>query len=145
MDLKELRKKTEEWKQLFDPKRIEKERREEKRRAMTTGLALGAFFGGLAGIFFAPDKGENTRKKTKDELEKLKDNLQTNIVEGKEKLEINLVEGKEKLTEIYEEKKEVFSQKVGNLKEKMKSSCEPNIVEEDELELKKEELSKEEA
>ncbi|SET65898.1 Gas vesicle protein [Natronincola peptidivorans] len=137
MDLNKLQKKTQELKQLLDPKRAEKQKQEEKKKAMTKGLALGALLGSVAGIFFAPDKGENTRKKTKEELEKIKDNLQTNIVEGKEKLDINLAEGKEKLAEVYEDKKVVFSEKVSAIKEKVKSSCEPNVVEEEELEEKK--------
>ncbi|SNR96634.1 Gas vesicle protein [Anaerovirgula multivorans] len=145
MNLKDFQRKTAEIKQLLDPKRAEKEKKEEKKKAMTAGLALGAFFGGLAGIFFAPDKGENTRKKTKEELEKIKENLQTSVIEGKEKLEVNLAEGKEKLSEIYEDKKEVFSEKICTLKEKVKPSCQPNVVEDEELQLEKEELAKEEA
>ncbi|AOY76101.1 YtxH domain-containing protein [Clostridium formicaceticum] len=146
MNLKNAQKKVKELRLLLDPKAAAKAKKEERKRVMKKGLALGTFFGGLAGIFLAPDSGENTRRKTKEELEKIKENLQTNITEGKEKLGVNFEEGKEKIVELYEDKKEVISQTFSTLKEKIKPHIEPNIVEEEELDIEEEdELAKEEA
>ncbi len=143
MSLENFQKRVTELKRLLDPERIEREKERERKKSLARGLALGSLLGSLAGIFFAPDKGENTRQKTKDELDKIKENLEFNIVEGKQKLEVNLVEGKEKLTEVYKQKKEVVSEKLSSLKEK--TSCQPNIVEDDKLELEDEGVSQEEA
>ena len=124
---------------LLNPKKREEERKKQQKDAVKKGLAMGTFIGGLAGIFFAPDTGENTRKKTKLELEKIKANLEENIVESKEKLENNLIEGKEKFTEFYEEKKEVLSHQIANLKEKADDQL--NVADEEELDLNSEELA----
>ncbi|MFT4024800.1 MAG: YtxH domain-containing protein [Flavihumibacter sp.] len=50
--------------------------------AFATGLAVGA----VLGVLFAPDKGENTRKKIADNSKKLSDSLRDKVNEGKEKL-----------------------------------------------------------
>ncbi|HQD10754.1 MAG TPA: YtxH domain-containing protein [Flavihumibacter sp.] len=49
--------------------------------AFATGLAVGA----VLGVLFAPDKGENTRKKIADNGKKLSDSLREKVNEGKEK------------------------------------------------------------
>jgi gas vesicle protein len=51
-----------------------------------TALAAGIAIGGVLGILFAPDKGENTRKKIKDNSKKLSDSLRDTVKEGKNKL-----------------------------------------------------------
>ncbi|MBZ5859207.1 YtxH domain-containing protein [Flavihumibacter profundi] len=50
--------------------------------AMAAGVAIGS----LLGILFAPDKGENTRKKIVDNGKKLSDTLKDRMNEGKNKL-----------------------------------------------------------
>ena len=50
--------------------------------ALTAGVALG----GVLGILFAPDKGENTRKKIKDNSKKFSDSIRDTMKEGKNKL-----------------------------------------------------------
>ncbi|MCC5910386.1 MAG: YtxH domain-containing protein [Clostridiaceae bacterium] len=141
--MKNVQQKTEALKNLLDPRRVERARKEERKRSLTKGLTIGAVLGGLAGIFFAPDTGENTRRKTKEEISKMKENLQTEFEEGKEKFEVNFAEGKEKFTAVYEDQKDVLTEKISTLKEKMKYQDELNVVEDDELET--EELAKEEA
>lgn len=138
MMLKSVEKKVKDLKEFLDPKKRERERKKQQNDAMKKGLAIGTLIGGLTGIFFAPDTGENTRKKTKVELEKIKANLQENISEGKEKLEGNLLESKEKVVEFYENKKEILNNQIATLKEK--GHCQLNMAEEDELELPMEEL-----
>ena len=128
MNLKNLNDKLESLRELVDPKRIQKEKKIERKKSIAKGLALGTFIGGIAGIFFAPDKGENTRKKTKEELDRVKNILEANIVEGKVKLE-----------DFVEEKKEVISEKITELREKISSETEeaPFIQQEEEEELAK--------
>ncbi len=125
MNLKDLNEKLEKVRDRVDPKRIEKEKKREKKRGIAKGLALGTFIGGIAGVFFAPDKGENTRKKTKEELDRVKNILEANIVEGKVKLE-----------DFVEEKKEVITEKITELRDKINTDKDeaPFIVQEEEEE-----------
>jgi gas vesicle protein len=53
---------------------------------MITALAAGVAIGSLLGILFAPDKGENTRKKIVDNGKKLTDSLKGSMKEGKNRL-----------------------------------------------------------
>lgn len=51
-----------------------------------TALATGIVIGGVLGVLFAPDKGENTRHKIADGSRKLSDTLKDKMKEGKNKL-----------------------------------------------------------
>ncbi len=71
-----------------------------------TALAAGIAIGGVLGILFAPDKGENTRKKIADNGKKLSDSLMDTVKEGKNKLtgfKNNLRERADALVESAEE------------------------------------------
>lgn len=50
------------------------------------GLSLGAIFGFVAGLLFAPEKGEETRKKVQEAIEKGKEKFKE-IKESFEKKE----------------------------------------------------------
>jgi len=49
-------------------------------------VGAGLVVGGVLGILFAPDKGENTRKKITDSGKKLSDTVKDTITKGKEKI-----------------------------------------------------------
>lgn len=51
-----------------------------------TALAAGVAIGGILGILFAPDKGENTRQKIADNGKKLSDSVKDKMNEGRNKL-----------------------------------------------------------
>lgn len=71
-----------------------------------SALAAGIAIGGVLGILFAPDKGENTRKKIADNGKKLSDSLIDTVKEGKNKLsglKNNLRERADSLAESVEE------------------------------------------
>ncbi len=137
MFFRDFQGKISELRDLLNTERFEREKREAKRKSMTKGFVLGALVGGIVGVLYAPDKGENTRQKTKEELEKIKDSLESNLTEGKDKLEVNLLEGKEKLSH-------VLTDKFSTIKEKCSKINEPNIVEEEELEIEIDGLREEE-
>lgn len=51
-----------------------------------TALATGVIVGGVLGVLFAPDKGENTRNKIAEGGRKLSDSIKDKMNQGKEKL-----------------------------------------------------------
>ncbi len=132
MNMREIQSRVSHLKSLLDPERARRERRIERSKGLAKGLALGAFLGGLAGVFFAPDKGENTRQKAKEELEK-----------AKEILEVNLELGKDKVTEFVEDKKEVFGEKMVVIKDKINPKAACTIADGEEME--EEETAEQEA
>ena len=94
---------------LKDVYHIEEAKEKERRIGMVKGLALGAIIGGLIGILYAPDKGDVTRAKTKEELLKAKDMLEDHLEEGKDKGTILVEEQKERLEEIWLSTKNRFN------------------------------------
>ncbi len=67
--------------------------------AVGAGLAMG----GILGILFAPDKGENTRKKIVDGGKKIGDTVKDTINKGKQKFADLKNGAKEKLEAVGEE------------------------------------------
>ena len=63
MNLRNFQTRVQEFKKKLDPNRIEREKRAARRIGIVKGLVWGTLVGGIVGVFFAPDKGENTRKK----------------------------------------------------------------------------------
>ena len=114
----------------LDPETIEREKRAERKKGMVKGFAIGSIVAGITALFLSPDTGENNRKKAKEELEKVKDVLETNIAEGKEKL----IQVYEETREIIEDKKDVLA---GKLKQDDESDDELSILEEDFEEIEK--------
>jgi gas vesicle protein len=53
---------------------------------LLTALAAGVAVGSLLGVLFAPDKGEQTRKKIADNSKKFTDTIKDRINEGKHKM-----------------------------------------------------------
>ncbi|KAB3530492.1 YtxH domain-containing protein [Alkaliphilus pronyensis] len=125
MNIGKIEEKVEAIKKILDPERAKRERAKERAKGVAKGLAIGSFIGGLAGIFFAPDKGENTRRRAKKELEKAKDILENNMVEGKQKFE-----------GFMEEHKETINDKLMTVKDKFKCKCNAEATEEDKPEEK---------
>ncbi|ABR47476.1 hypothetical protein Amet_1270 [Alkaliphilus metalliredigens QYMF] len=144
MNVKDLQSRVDKVRDLLDPNRIERQKKKARQEGVVKGIAFGAIIGSITGIFFAPDKGENTRKKTKEELEKAKDKLEVNLEIAKDKFEVNFEEGKEKFSEVVDTKKEVVLSKVEALKEKMGYDNSPNVINEEELESIEEEGTEEE-
>lgn len=133
MNIKELQNRVNMFKRRMDPKIIEREKRAEKKKGVAKGFAIGSVIAGITALFLSPDSGKNNRKKAKEELDKAKDILG-----------VNLVEGKEKLSQVYEDTKEVIKDKKDLLTEKLNLKDEMNILEEEfELEENFEEIEDE--
>lgn len=133
MHIKELQKKVENIRRRLDPEVIEREKRIENTKGLVKGVAIGSIVAGATALFLSPDSGKNNRKKAKEELEK-----------AKEVLETNLNEGREKLSKIYESKKETIEAKKNMLKEKLDLNDNMNIIDDVDFEEIEEELDTEE-
>ncbi|WP_034328555.1 YtxH domain-containing protein [Alkaliphilus transvaalensis] len=134
MDRRVIQERVEHIRSLLDPERAKREKRVERSRGIAKGIAVGTLLGGLAGIFFAPDKGKNTRKKTKEELEKAKEILETNIQEGKGKF-----------SEFMEERKSLLNGKTILVKDHSAHTADQVEEDDDYIYDDEEDLAKEEA
>jgi gas vesicle protein len=74
--------------------------------SLVAGIAAGAAAGAAMGILYAPDKGEETRRKLSQKGEELKDNLKQKFEGVKEDAADLLEKGKSKM---YEAKKDINS------------------------------------
>ncbi|PHS35054.1 MAG: hypothetical protein COA82_05835 [Alkaliphilus sp.] len=121
---RELRNKLEVLAELADSERLRNIKREERRKGCAKGLVIGAVIGGVIGILFAPEKGETTRRKTKEEIKRASDIIS-----------IHCSEGREKVSDLYEESKEILVEKAEVIKNKMKNTSSEGIlvVEDEEL------------
>ncbi len=133
MDIKDLQKKMEYIRRRLDPQAIEREKRLERKKGIVKGAAIGGIVAGVTALFLSPDSGKNNRRRAKEELEKAKDILESNIIEGKEKL-----------SEVYDSKKETIEEKKNLLKEKFNLSENMNVLADLDLEDIEEELGSEE-
>lgn len=72
-------------------------------KKVISGLLVGAAVGAVLGILFAPDKGEETRKKMKKKASGLSDELKNKFSEAKETL-------REKFEKIKSEAEDIIDQ-----------------------------------
>lgn len=106
----------------LDPEIVEMEKRLERQKGLATGLILGSVLASITTLLLAPDSGKNNRQKAREELEKTR-----------EILEANIVEGKKKLSQIYDETKEAIVNKKRALEGQMDYDDNDgmNVLEED--------------
>ncbi|MDI9475223.1 MAG: YtxH domain-containing protein [Natronincolaceae bacterium] len=120
MNLRELQEKFNTIKRRMDPETIEREKRIERKKGMIRGFALGSVIAGITALLLSPDNGENNRKRAKEELEKVKDILKTNIARGGERI-----------IQVYEDAREIIDDKKDMLTERLKTDDGMNVLEED--------------
>lgn len=82
------------FKKITDALSLQQSKEEARKKGMMKGLAFGTLLGAVIGVLYAPDKGEVTRQKAKDEAIRLK-----------EQMEEHFDQGKERASELFEEKK----------------------------------------
>lgn len=81
---------------------------------------MGSVIAGITALLLSPDNGENNRKRAKEELEKVKDILKTNIARGGERI-----------IQVYEDAREIIDDKKDMLTERLKTDDGMNVLEED--------------
>ncbi len=74
-----------------------------KKGDLFVGIVAGAFLGTIAGVLFAPDKGDNTRKKIQKEINRANRNLSQEVNKKMDKV-------KDQVNKYYEEAKTRFSE-----------------------------------
>ncbi|MGV8145916.1 MAG: YtxH domain-containing protein [Alkaliphilus sp.] len=121
---RELRNRLEVLAELADAERLHRIKRDERRRGCAKGLVVGAVIGGVIGLLFAPEKGEDTRRKAKGEMKRASDIIS-----------IHCSEGKEKIADLYEDSKDMVIEKAVKIKDRIKSTSSEGIlvVEDEEL------------
>lgn len=88
-------------KKLADSMNLQQSKEEARRKGLMKGLVLGTLLGAVAGVLYAPDKGEVTRRKTKDEVMRLKEQMEDHLEVGKERASELLEEKKDRAEEIW--------------------------------------------
>ena len=72
----------------------------EKNSKLLLALGIGVAVGGILGVFFAPDKGSETRNKIKTAGHKLSENITDKFKRGKEDLKNRIDAVDEKVREL---------------------------------------------
>jgi gas vesicle protein len=75
------------------------------------GLLAGAAVGAVAGILYAPDKGEKTRKKIKKQTARYAEDISDSVHEFVEELKSKIENAKDEVTESAKEKVEELKKK----------------------------------
>ena len=105
------------FKKLTDSMNLQQSKEEARKKGLMKGLALGAFLGAVLGVLYAPDKGEVTRQKTKDEVMRLREDMGDYLEVGKERASELLEEKKDRAEEIWLSTKTNFTAETENDKE----------------------------
>lgn len=121
---RELKNRFEVLAEFADSERLNRIKKEERRKGCANGLVVGAVIGVVIGLLYAPDKGENTRRKAKEEIRRAGDVLS-----------VQYSEGREKMTDLFEDSKEIVVDKVEKIKDKLRKESSGGIfvVEDEEL------------
>lgn len=88
---------------------FQQSKREANKRGLLKGIALGTVVGAVLGVLYAPEKGAVTREKTKEEIRRLKEEMEDRFDQGKEKATELLEEKKGRAEEIWLSTKTGFS------------------------------------
>ena len=88
-------------KMISDTINLQQSKEEARRKGLVKGLVLGTLFGAVLGVLYAPDKGEVTRQKTRDEAMRLKEQVEGHFETGKERAAELLEEKKGRAEEIW--------------------------------------------
>lgn len=80
-----------------------------------TGILLGTLAGAVAGVLLAPDKGENTRKKIKEEALSAKEKIKETTSEFSNTVAETTSNFREKAGDTYVAKKESFDKELENV------------------------------
>jgi gas vesicle protein len=88
-------------KKISEAMNLENSKEEARKKGIYEGLVFGALLGTVLGILYAPDKGEVTRHKAKEEVFRLKDQMEEHFEQGKERATVLLDEKKGRAEEIW--------------------------------------------
>lgn len=101
-----------------------------------SGIVLGALVGAGLGVLFAPDKGEITRKKIKEEALSAKEGIDIAVSELSNDIREAVKDLKEDTSKSYSSKKENFDKEFENIISKVSYKTE-NIIDTLEMKLKR--------
>ena len=88
-------------KKFSDAMNFQQSKEDAHKKGLMKGIAFGTLLGAVLGVLYAPDKGEVTRQKTKDEAMRLKEQMDEHFEQGKERASELLEEKKGRAEEIW--------------------------------------------
>ncbi len=116
-------------KKISDVMNLQQSKAEARKKGLVKGLFFGTFLGAVLGVLYAPDKGEVTRQKTKDEAIRLKEQMEEHFEQGKERASELLEEKKGQAEEIWLSTKTNFTTESENTEVKRDSDEEEQAKE----------------
>ncbi len=108
---------------------LQQSKEEARKKGLIKGLAFGALLGAVLGVLYAPDRGEVTRQKTKDEAIRLKEQMEEHFEHGKERASELLEEKKGRAEEIWLSTKTNFTAESESVEEEIDSDDEEQVKE----------------
>lgn len=117
------------FKKFSDAMNLQQSKEEARKKGLMKGLAFGTVLGAVLGVLYAPDKGEVTRQKTRDEAIRLKEQMGDHFEQGRERASELLEEKKGRAEEIWLSTKTNFTTESEDVEKETDSDEEEQVKE----------------